>query len=170
MEKFYKFRIYPDEGQKEYINHNFYCVCFVYNYFLELKTKMYNQSGIVLGLKECNSKLTTLKHTEPYKFLEEADSTALQQVIIDLYDDFQVFFNKKTKNYYPKFKKKIDVNSFRVEKKESSDNICFSDGYVKIPKIEKIRLGEDEEIPEDLEIHFATVSKTPNDEYYITIT
>ena len=170
MEKFYKFRIHPDEEQKEYINHNFHCVCFVYNYFLGLKTKMYNQSGMRLGFRECSNKLTVLKHTESYKFLEKADSTALQQAIFDLYNDFEVFFNKKTKNYYPKFKKKIDVNSFRIEKKETANNIYFSGEYVKIPKIEKIRLSKNEKIPEDLEIHFVTVSKTPNDEYYITIT
>ena len=165
----YTFRIYPDEEQKEYINHNFYCSCFVYNYWLKRRNEAYNKTGKNLGMVACCAELKELKHSEPYKFLEEADSTALQQTIADLDDDFQIFFKKKTKQSYPKFKKKTDVQSFRIEKKPESKNIYIDNGYVKIPKIEKIRLDDKETIPEDLEIHYATISKNINDEYYITI-
>lgn len=166
----YKFRIYPDEEQKEYINHNFYCSCFVYNYWLKRRNEVYNKTGKNLGIVACCVELKELKHTEPYKFLEEADSTALQQAIIDLDNDFQTFFKKKTRQLYPKFKKKVDVQSFRIEKKSESKNIYFANGYIKIPKIEKIRLDDKEIIPEDLDIHYVTISKNIDNEYYVIIT
>ncbi len=174
METSYKFKIYPDEEQKEYLNNNFRCVCFVYNYFLKRRTETYEDEHKNLGLGACCRELTKLKHSEPYKFLIEADSTGLQQAVVDLDNDFQMFFKKKTKRHYPKYKKNIDVNSYRIEKKvedkTGNTNIYFEDGYLRIPKISKIRLAENEVVPENLIFNYATISRNENNEYFVTLT
>lgn len=170
METSYKFKIYPDEEQREYLNNNFRCVCFVYNYFLKRRTEAYENDHKNLGLNACCHELTKLKHSEPYKFLIEVDSTGLQQAVVDLDNDFQVFFKKKTKNSYPKYKKNIDVHSYRIEKKIDEktgySNVYFVDGYLRIPKISKIRLAENEVIPENLKFDYVTISRDENNEYF----
>ena len=45
MYKSFKYRLYPDEEQKILLEKHFGCTRFVYNYFLELKQKQYNESG-----------------------------------------------------------------------------------------------------------------------------
>jgi putative transposase len=165
----YRFKIFPNERQKEYIDNNMYCYWFVYNHWLEKRTNYYHETKKNFGLAKCSEELTELKHTEQYKFLEDADSTVLQQALVDLNNDFKVFFKKRTKASYPKFKRKDEALYCKIEKKENSSNIYFTDGYVKIPKISKIKLADDEEVPENIKINFAILSKTLDDEYYITI-
>lgn len=171
MKTSYKIKIYPNEEQKEYLNNNFRCSCFIYNYFLKLRTETYEKERKNLGINACCHELTKLKNSEPYDFLFEVDSTGLQQAIVDLDNDFQVFFKKKTKQFYPKYKKNAEVNSYRIEKKiydeeEGNSNVYFVDGYLKIPKISKIKLSDDEIIPKDLIFDYVTILRDDNNEYF----
>lgn len=43
--KAYKFRIYPDEEQKSFINQTIGCTRFIYNKMLEKKIEYYKENG-----------------------------------------------------------------------------------------------------------------------------
>ena len=66
----YKYRIYPNKGQKEIFAKTFGCVRFVYNKMLYEKKDHYEKT------KE-NLKITPAKYKKEYEFLKEVDSLAL---------------------------------------------------------------------------------------------
>jgi len=56
--------------------------------------------------------LTALKKTEKYQWLTDVNSQSLQQSLKNLETGYKRFFKKQSK--YPKFKKKLIRQSFRV--------------------------------------------------------
>ena len=99
---------------------------FVYNYFLNLKSKLYEFYKISLNNINCSKVLTELKKQKSW--LKEVDSVSLQQSLRDLDSAYQNFFSGKSK--YPKFKKKQDKNSYRT-----NSNIKISNRYITVPKV-----------------------------------
>ena len=75
--KAYKFRIYPNAEQQVLLAKTFGSVRFVYNYFLGVKTKLYEEEKKSLSYTKCAAELVSLKKENP--FLKEVDSIALQQ-------------------------------------------------------------------------------------------
>lgn len=76
MEKSYKFRIYPNEKQRVLIAKTFGCARFVYNYYLDKKIKLYEESKQSFGYNACSADLTLLK--KETEWLKEVDACALQ--------------------------------------------------------------------------------------------
>ena len=98
--KVYKFRIYPNEKQKELIEKTFGCTRFVFNWCLEQSINKYKDEKITLRYKEYASMLINLK--KEYEFLKEVDSISLQQSLRHLDVAYSNFFkNKETR--FPKF-------------------------------------------------------------------
>ena len=56
-----KFRIYPDEKQKEIIEKTFNITRFVYNYFLRRRQDLYKENKETLNFFKCSKELTQLK-------------------------------------------------------------------------------------------------------------
>ena len=104
MYKSFKYRLYPDEEQKILLEKHFGCTRFVYNYFLGLKQKQYNESGTSGTYNQLAKELVNLKYSENYDWLKEINSQTLQQSLKDLFTAYDKFFTKKSK--YPKFTKK----------------------------------------------------------------
>ena len=77
MEKSYKFRIYPNEKQCELIAKTFGCSRFVYNYYLDKKIKLYEESKQSFGYNACSADLTFLK--KETEWLKKVDACALQK-------------------------------------------------------------------------------------------
>ena len=108
-----------------------------------------------------------MKKTEEYSFLQEVDSIALQQSLRHLDTAFQNFF-KQPKTGFPKFKsKKVNKNSYSTVC--INRNISISDGYIKLPKIGKVKLKPHRNIPDDYTLKSVTVSRTPSEKYYASI-
>ena len=61
VERSYKFRIYPNKQQQELITKTFGCSRFVYNYYLDEKIKLYQESKQSMGFYACSKDLTSLK-------------------------------------------------------------------------------------------------------------
>lgn len=61
MEKAYKYRIYPNKKQEELIHKTFGCTRFIYNYFLDLRIKKYDEDKTNFGYNAMSKKLTSLK-------------------------------------------------------------------------------------------------------------
>ena len=90
MERAYKFRIYPNQQQRLLLAKTFGCVRFVYNYYLDKRIKLYEESGASINNNECSRDLTVLK--QELEWLKEPDKWALQNVLRDLDVSYKNFF------------------------------------------------------------------------------
>jgi putative transposase len=67
MLKAYKYRIYPNEKQKEQLAKTFGCVRFIYNYYLSMKKEIYETEKKSLSKIDCNNHLNqVLKKDNKY--------------------------------------------------------------------------------------------------------
>ena len=81
--KGYKYRIYPNEIQKEQLAKTFGCVRFVYNYYLDKKIKLYEDKQESLSKIDCNNHLNRELKKE-FIWLKEVDKFALTNSIYNL--------------------------------------------------------------------------------------
>ena len=165
--KAYKFRIYPNETQKELIEKTFGCTRFVYNHMLALQIKMYKEQGKSHSKYDLVKMIPSLK--KEHEWLKEVDSTCLQASIDDLDSAYQNFFReiKKGNNQgFPKFKtKRNPKRSF--ESKRVNNNITIKDNLIKLPKLKWIKAKITQTI--DGKILNATVSKTSTGKYFVSL-
>ena len=163
--KAFKFRFYPTSEQKVLLGKTFGCCRLVFNYFLNLSTKKYEEEKITLKYKDYALMLNDLKREK--EFLKEIDSISLQQELRHLADSFNNFF--KYKKGYPKYKRKSDHND-SYSTMNVNDNIEIIDKkYIKLPKIGKVRCKVHRDIPDGYKLKSATISKAPSGKYYVSI-
>lgn len=136
MIKAYKYKIKPNAEQEELLSKFFGCVRYIYNWGLDKKTSSYKENGTKLSYLELANELTTLKHTEEYKWLNECPNVSLQQSLRSLDNAFTAFFRKKAK--YPRFKSK--KRSKDSAKFINSVHFDFDNWTVKLPKLGKIKI------------------------------
>lgn len=162
--KSYKFRIYPNNSQKELLNKHFGACRFVYNYYLNKRKESYLIDNKSLNYYNNANDLTLLKKQEEYVWLKEINSQSLQTSLRNLDTAYNKFFRKETK--FPRFKSKKDNhNSFIIPQ-----NITLKNNKLYIFKFkEGIKINIHEDIT-DNKILFGTISKTPTNKYYISIT
>ena len=162
MNKSFKVRVYPTKEQRVLLEKTFGANRFIYNYFLNLKSKLYEFYEIRLGYNNSCKVLTELKRQKTW--LKEVDSVSLVQTLRDLDRAYQNFFNIKGK--YPKFKKKQDKNSYRT-----NSNIKIDNRYITIPKIGMLRFRDNYRFEDKniLKIYNVTISKTTSGKYFASI-
>ena len=163
--KAYKFRIYPNQDQQVLLAKTFGSVRLVYNHYLNMKTKTYEESGKSLSYTKCAADLVDLKKEKP--FLKEVDSIALQQALRHLDTAFQNFFRDKSKGY-PKFKSKKN-HHYSYSTVCVNNNIKLENSVLTLPKIGKIRIKQHRSIPEGYTLKSATISRTPTGKYFASI-
>ncbi len=87
MYKAFKFRLYPNDEQKQLINKSFGCNRFVYNYYLDkIKNSKFTSAKDYINDYVYNLKLE-------YPFLQEVDSTLIRKSILHLENNIKRFFN-----------------------------------------------------------------------------
>ena len=162
MNKSFKVRIYPTEEQRVLLEKTFGANRFVYNYFLNLKSKLYEFYKINLSYNNTSKVLTELKRQKTW--LKEVDSVSLVQTLRDLESAYQNFFNGRSK--YPNFKRKGDKNSYRT-----SSNIRVDNSFITIPKVGLLRYKDTYKLEECniLKVYNVTISKTSSGKYYASI-
>ena len=160
----YKFRIYPNEKQRIFLANVFGCCRLVYNYFLNEKKQQYEKSKTSDSLNEQSGKLTVLRKTDGFEFLNDVPLQCLQQSLRNMHVAYENFYKHKSR--YPRFKNKRDKQSFKMPQAK-----CFriKDGKLYIPKLKS---GIDIVMERDIlgDICFATISKNKAGRYYIAIT
>ena len=160
MEKSFKYRIYPTQEQENLIQKTFGCSRFIYNYFLNKKIELYKSEKKSITYNECSKDLTLLKNE--IDWLKEPDKCSLQNSLKDLDNAYRKFF--KEKSGFPRFKsKKNNKKSYRT-----NSNIKFSDGYIQLPKLGKLKLSNDKMIPQGRILN-ATLSQSPSGKYFISL-
>ena len=162
MEKAYKYRIYPNEKQKELIAKTFGCCRFVYNKYLAQKIELYQTSKKSLSYVKCTKALTELK--DELEWLTEADSTALQSSLKDLDNAYQKFFKEHAG--FPNFKSKKD-NHQSYRSKCTYNNIEYLNSYIKLPKLGLVKT-KNKLVPQGRIVN-ATVSQEPSGKYYVSL-
>ncbi len=181
MLKAYKYRIYPNQEQKELIEKTFGCCRFVYNFcraeqkkqeemwttvkemqqqgypLQDYKSRYFNKFENVNALKELKTH---------YLFLQEVDSIALQSSIENLATAYEKYYKKQGGKPRFKSKKRKGVTSYTT--KCVNHNIEVIGKNIKLPKLKKVKAKIHRSFRGN--IKQATVSKTPTNQYYVSLT
>lgn len=158
--KAFRFRLYPDENQKEYFSKVFGCVRFIYNKMLNDKIEFYENTGTAL-------KNAPAMYKEEFPWLKEVDSLALANAWMNLQKAFNNFF-RSPKTGFPKFKsKKHSKDSYTTN--NQGGNIYINGGHIKLPKIGLIKIKQHRQLPNASIIKSVTIAKEKSGKYYVSI-
>ena len=162
IHKSYKFKIAPDNEQKELLAKHFGACRFVFNRYLNSRKETYLEEKKSLNYYDNANDLTVLKKDEQFVWLKEINSQSLQSSLRNLDAAYNKFFRKQTK--FPRFKSKFDKQSFTIPQ-----SVYIEDGKLRIPKFKK---GIEINIHREIEgkLLFATISKSTTGKYYVSIT
>ena len=153
----YKYRIYPNAGQKEYFSRVFGCVRFFYNKSLSDMLEIYKETGK-------NENITPARYKKDYPFLRDVDSLALCNAQLARNAAFKSFYKKQ--NGFPKYKSKRNDQSYTTNN-QGSVKLSSNDRYISIPKCKRIRIKKHRNFVGV--IKSATISKSTDDKYYISL-
>ena len=162
IKKSYRFRMYPTAPQQELLAQHFGAKRFVWNHFLEQRKTEYLVNKRTLNYYDNASDLTKLKKKPETRWLRQVNSQSVQASLRDLEVAYTKFFRKEAK--FPRFKSRKDKQSFRVPQ-----SVVLEGDQLWIPKFKtalKVRVHR----PIEGEILFATISRNPSGEYFVSIT
>ena len=120
MLKAYKYRIYPNLEQQEYLVKTFGCTRFIYNKMLADKIEYYKETGEML-------KNTPAQYKKEFEWLKEVDSLALANAQQNLEKAYKNFFRDKSIGF-PKFKsKKTNYYSYTNKLSKVISEVAWSE-------------------------------------------
>ena len=154
----YKFRLYPNNEQKEYFSKCFGCVRFFYNKSLSDMIEYYKTH------KDFKN-ITPATYKDEFPFLKEVDSLALANAQLNRNSAYKAFF--RGVNKFPKYKSKKNDQSYTTNNQKGSIRLSDNSKYITIPKCKRIRIKKHRNFSGV--IKSATISKTTDDKYYISI-
>ena len=159
MLKAYKYRLYPNLEQREYLVKTFGCTRFIYNKMLADKIEYYKETGEML-------KNTPAQYKKEFEWLKEVDSLALANAQQNLEKAYKNFFRDKSIGF-PKFKSK-KTNYYSYTTNNQKGTVYIENNHVKIPKLKTmIKIKYHREFTGV--IKSCTISKTPSNKYFISI-
>jgi putative transposase len=158
-----KLRAYPNGPQLDLLNHHFGCARFIYNYFLNYKTKQYKETGKSASYIQMCKELTRLKGLAEYAWLSAVSRRSLAESLANLDQAFNDFFKKRAK--YPKFKSKgRSKQSFSV-----GTPFCkVRMNGIHLPLFGVVKC-DTSSIPIGCKLLLATVSKNPSGKIFISL-
>ena len=120
MLKAYKYRLYPNLEQREYLVKTFGCTRFIYNKMLADKIEYYKETGEML-------KNTPAQYKKEFEWLKEVDSLALANAQQNLEKAYKNFFRDKYIGF-PKFKsKKTNYYSYTNKLSKVISEVAWSE-------------------------------------------
>ena len=160
INKAFKFRIYPDNEQIQFLTQSFGCARFVYNYFLRQRIDYYAENAKGLSYFDNSTALAKLKKQPEFEWLNDINSQSLQKALRNLDTAYNNFFNKRTE--FPKFKKKRNKQSFTAPQ-----HFQIHDNVLDIPKCKGIKI----KLHRDIEgtMKSITISRTSSSKYFASI-
>ncbi len=155
----YRFRLYPNKEQRDFLNKQIGHCRFVYNKLLEIAINDFKNNGKKWNFYEYKKLLPKLK--EQYPFLKGANSQSLQEAVRWLDRAFKDFF--KGLRGFPKFKKKKRTNAVVIPQ-----HFKIEGNKVKIPKLKtSIKFKKHREI--EGKIKGISIVRTPTGKYYLNV-
>jgi putative transposase len=159
IKRTYRFRLYPSDSQKDLIEKTLGCSRQVYNEFLSITKKEYeNDHNYIVSKYDLIKLLPEYKNKYPY--LKEVDSIALQQSVIHLYEAYINFFRHNSD--FPVFKKK--KNDYGYITMNINNYIRIEGDEIQIPKIGRVKFVYHRKLPESFK--YSTVSVSRIGKYY----
>ena len=155
-QKSYKFRLYPNQEQKQLFAKTFGCSRAIWNMMLADKIKHYEEAKEMLNN-------TPAQYKKEFPWLKEVDSLALANVQLNLQTAYKNFF--RSGFGFPKFKKKNHGQSYKTNNQKGS--VALENSHIKLPKIGWVRVKAHRQI--EGVIKSATISMTPTEKYYVSI-
>ena len=174
INKAYKFRMYPNNTQKEIINKTFGCTRFIYNYYLDKRINLYKNEQKGIKMYDLIKDLPNLYSDRPY--LKEIDSMSLRCSIFNLENSYQKFFKEKIG--FPKFKNKYAKNSYRTNYIKSEyqgkiyENIKLDlkNKTITLPKLKEVSIRGYRNLDKiNGRIINATILKELDNTYYVSV-
>ena len=163
IKRTYRFRLYPNDSQKQLIEKTLGCCRQVYNEFLLMCKSEYEKDKTFKIDKYDLIKLLP-EYKERYPYLKEVDSIALQQTVIHLYNAYINFF--KHLSDFPTLKKK--KNDYGYITMKVNDSIRIEGNEIQIPKIGKVRFIYHRKLPESFTYSMVSVSRIGK-YYYVSL-
>ena len=155
-QKSYKFRLYPNQEQKQLFAKTFGCSRAIWNMMLADKIKHYEETKETLYN-------TPAQYKKEFPWLKEVDSLALANVQLNLQTAYKNFF--RSGFGFPKFKKKNHGQSYKTNNQKGS--IIIENGHIKLPKVGWVRVKAHRQV-EGI-IKSATISMTSTGKYHASI-
>lgn len=138
MERGFKYRIYPNESQRDQIARTLGCCRFVYNRALDVKKTAYSETGKSIATNDLIKMIPAWKRDPETSWLAQVDSMALQQSIRDLDRAYKNFFRRVReggKPGFPKFKSRRHARqSYRTNGGRVLDR-----NHIALPKLGTVR-------------------------------
>lgn len=138
MERGFKYRIYPNESQRDQIVRTFGCCRFVYNRALDVKKTAYSETGKSIATNDLIKMIPAWKRDPETSWLAQVDSMALQQSVRDLDRAYRNFFRRVReggKPGFPKFKSRRHARqSYRTNGGKVLDR-----NHIALPKLGNVR-------------------------------
>ena len=160
MNKAIKYRLYPNEKQREFFQKTFGCCRKMYNLMLSDKIAYYKETGNTL-------QTTPAQYKVDYPYLKEVDSLALANVQLQLQRAYQNFFTKKNMGF-PTFKSlKRSRKSYTTNNQKGS--ISLEKNGIKLPKIGIVKAKIHREPEEHWKLKSATISQEREGSYYVSV-
>ena len=120
MLKAYKYKLYSNLEQKEYLVKRFGCTRFIYNKMLADKIEYYKETGEML-------KNTPAQYKKEFEWLKEVNSLALANAQQNLEKAYKNFFRDKSIGF-PKFKsKKTNYYSYTNKLSKVISEVAWSE-------------------------------------------
>jgi putative transposase len=157
----YKYKLKPNDEQIVLLNKHFGSIRFVYNHFLNERKTEYETNKNSINYYDNAKSLTELKKDDNYSWLKEINSQSLQDSLKNLETAYKNFF--RFNKGFPRFKSKHGKNSFTVPQ-----SVKLNKNELSIPKFkEPIKVIIDRTF--NGLIKQCTISKTPTNEYFVSI-
>jgi putative transposase len=160
-------RIFPTKEQEVLLSKHFGSIRYVYNLFLDRRTKFYLEAKEKqlakksLSYVDTAKELTKIKSQPETEWLNECNSQSLQHSLKHLDSAFNRFFKKLAK--YPRFKSRKNKQSFRIPQ-----FVKVKLGRIYFPKFkEGIRMDDHRGIVG--EIQNATITRNVAGQYFACI-
>lgn len=172
MFRAYKTQVYPNNSQLTKIRKNFGAARWAYNFAIQKKKEAFENKAKTPNNIELHREINKLKGTEvlPWAYDDGISKCSFQEALRDCDTAFSNFFRnckkkKSGRRGFPKFKSKRDERqSFRLYGAIK----ILDGGFIKLPRIGKIKLSEVEYLPMDAKILSATVSNH-SDKIFVSI-
>lgn len=138
MERGFKYRIYPNESQRDQIARTFGCCRFVYNRALDVKKTAYSETGKSIATNDLIKMIPAWKRDPETSWLAQVDSMALQQSIRDLDRAYKNFFRRVREGGKPGFPKFKSLRHARQSYRTNGGKI-LDRNHIALPKLGTVR-------------------------------
>lgn len=161
----YKYRLYPNAEQQVLFAKTFGCCRKIWNLMLADRNKAYQEDKTSIEPKPASYK-------EDYPFLKEVDSLALANVQLNQRKAFKEFFKsckaKKNDRGFPKFKSaKTSKRSYTTNNQNGT--IEIGDGFIKLPKVGKVKAVIHRKAEAGWMLKSATVSQSSDGNFWCSV-